>query len=71
MKHITKVGDKLVASKVMVRKAVKVSDDTAETTETTTTTSAGTISEFGPQRLVIKTESSPDPLRYTYSKTTT
>ena len=64
----TKVGDKLVASKVVVRKAVS---ESGATTETTTTTSAGTISEFGPQRIVIKTTSSSDPLRYTYSKTTT
>ncbi|MDQ3621466.1 MAG: hypothetical protein M3463_03130 [Verrucomicrobiota bacterium] len=37
----------------------------------TTTTSAGTVSEFGPETIVIRTESSPEPVRYTYSKTTT
>jgi hypothetical protein len=43
---------------------------TVETTQTTTT-SQGTISEFGPQLLVIKTETVGEPLRYTSSKTTT
>ena len=40
-------------------------------TRTTTTLSAGTISEFSPETIVIKTESSPEPVRYTYTKTTT
>jgi len=69
--YYTKIGDRLIASKVIVRKAAMVSEGDAGTTETTTTTSEGTISEFGPQQFVIKTESSPEPLHYTYSKTTT
>ena len=64
--YYTKVGDKLVASRAMVR---KVDNESGATTETTTT--AGTISEFGPQRIVVKTKTSPDGLRYTSSKTTT
>ena len=40
-------------------------------TQTTTTLSAGTISEFSPESIVIKTETSPEPVRYTYTKTTT
>jgi len=39
--------------------------------ETTTTNSAGTISEFSPETIVIRSETSPEPLRYSYSKTTT
>ncbi len=39
--------------------------------ETTTTNSAGTISEFGPETIVIRSETSPEPLRYSYTKTTT
>lgn len=38
---------------------------------TTTTTSAGTISEFSPQTIVVKTEGSTEPVSYTYSKSTT
>jgi hypothetical protein len=41
------------------------------TTTTKTITSVGTISEFSPQTIVIKTETSPDPVSYSYSKTTT
>jgi hypothetical protein len=39
--------------------------------ETTSTSSAGTISEFSPDTIIVKSESSPDPVRYSYSKTTT
>lgn len=66
--YYTKVGDTLVASKIVVRKAVAVS---TQAPETTWITSAGTISEFGPKTIVVRTETSPDPLRYSYSKTTT
>ena len=37
---------------------------------TTTTTTAGTISEFGPKTIIIRSETSPEPIRYGYSKTT-
>jgi hypothetical protein len=36
-----------------------------------TTTSAGTISDFNPQTIVVKTEDAAEPVRYTYSKSTT
>jgi len=36
-----------------------------------TTTTAGTISEFSPDTIVVRSETSPDPIRYSYSKTTT
>lgn len=42
-----------------------------ETTKTTTTTTNGTLNEFGPERLVVRTETSTSPLNYTVSKTTT
>jgi hypothetical protein len=37
---------------------------------TTTTTSDGTISEFSPDTLVIRSDSAPQPIRYSYTKTT-
>ncbi len=40
-------------------------------TTTSTTTTAGTISDFSPDTIVVRTESSPEPIRYSYSKTTT
>lgn len=39
--------------------------------ETTTTTSLGTISEFSPETIVIRSETAPEPVRYHYTKTTT
>lgn len=36
-----------------------------------TTNSDGTISEFSPDTFVIRSQSSPEPIRYSYSKTTT
>jgi len=44
---------------------------TAETTTTVQhTSSAGVISEFSPRTIVIRSETSPEPIRYTYTKTT-
>jgi hypothetical protein len=40
-------------------------------TTTTTTQNLGTISEFGPDTIVIRSETAPEPIRYSYSKTTT
>lgn len=48
-----------------------VAQTVADSTTTTTTSSAGTISEFSPKTIVVKTETSSDPVSYTYSKTTT
>lgn len=39
--------------------------------ETTTTTTAGTISEFGPDTIIVRSATSPTPIRYGYTKTTT
>jgi hypothetical protein len=38
---------------------------------TTTTTTAGTIAEFSPDTIIVRSETSPEPIRYTYTKTTT
>lgn len=67
--YYTKVGDTLFATKIMVRKAAVVSTSTIATTQTTTI-SSGIISGFSPERIVIRSESSPDPLSYNYSKLT-
>jgi len=40
-------------------------------TTTQTTNTAGTISEFGPDALVIRTESAAAPVRYSYTEKTT
>jgi hypothetical protein len=40
-------------------------------TTTTSTTTAGTISEFSPDTIIVKSETAPEPIRYTYTKSTT
>jgi hypothetical protein len=47
---------------------------TAQTSvSTSTTTTAGTISEFSPtsNTIIVRSETSPEPISYTYSKSTT
>ena len=41
------------------------------TVNTQTTESAGTISEVNPDTLVIRSETNPSPMNYTYTKSTT
>jgi hypothetical protein len=43
---------------------------TAQTT-TTTTSSAGTVSEFSPEVITVRSETSSTPVSYSYTKTTT
>ena len=43
----------------------------ATTSTTTTTTSDGTVSQFGPDTIVVSSTTSADPVSYSYSKTTT
>ena len=71
--YYTTVGDRLVANRVVVRKATVAAPGAPAVIEkkTTITNSAGTISEFSPETIVIRSESSPEPLRYSYTKTTT
>ena len=39
--------------------------------EVSTTNAAGTITEFGPETIVIRSETAPQPIRYVARKTTT
>lgn len=41
-----------------------------ETTTVTTTETVGTVSEIGPNSIVVRTETSSSPLTYSYTKTT-
>lgn len=61
----------LTASFAIACPALAQTSDDSSTTTTTTTTTAGTVSEFGPDGIVIKTTTGTDPVRYTSSKTTT
>jgi hypothetical protein len=70
--HYTKVGDTLIASKVVVKtSATSRTQVVAVPQAVAVPVSAGVITEFGPDNLFIKTDTSPDPLRYSYSKSTT
>jgi hypothetical protein len=44
---------------------------TSTTTTTSTTTSAGTVSQFSPDTIIVKTTTAADPISYSYTKTTT
>jgi hypothetical protein len=48
-----------------------VKAQTAVESTTTTTNSAGTITEFSPSVITVRTESAAEPVRYSYSKSTT
>jgi hypothetical protein len=65
-------GAALVGIALITTSSILVAQTAVESTSsTTTTTSAGTISEFSPDTIVVKTETSPQPVRYTYTKSTT
>jgi hypothetical protein len=67
---LTLVSVMLYGSAVFAQPAVK--ETVKETTTTTTTsTGSGTISQFGPETIVVKTTTSTDPVTYSYTKTTT
>jgi hypothetical protein len=67
-RHAAWIG--LVLGALIMAPAPAFSQTVSETT-TTTTTYAGTISEFGPDTIVIKSEGATEPMRYRYTKTTT
>ena len=56
---------------VLAQASVQTVTTGQQAVQSTTTTSAGTISEFSPQTIVVKTENSAEPVHYTYSKSTT
>jgi hypothetical protein len=72
-KTILKIGSATFLGVMLITaQATLVAQPAAESTTTTTTTSsAGTISEFSPKTIVVKTETSPTPVSYNYTKTTT
>ena len=54
-----------------ITRAQTAAPSATSTTTTSTTTSAGTVSQFGPDTIVVKTTTSADPISYSFSKTTT
>jgi len=65
-------GNQMTARKVVIRKSVNAGPDGSTVSrETTTTSSQGTISAFNPDSIVVKSDTSPAPVNYTFTKTTT
>lgn len=69
-RHLFKFTRPGIAALMICATAHFAAGQVAETT-TTTTTSAGTISEFDPHTIVIKSETAAEPVRYEYTKSTT
>lgn len=65
--HYDTVGDRRVASKVIVRKSV---GGTTTTTTTSKTQTVGTISELGDNMIVVRSEAAGSPLRYRFTDET-
>lgn len=69
--YYANVGGRMVATRVVVRKTVTSETAAPSVKETSTTTSAGTISQFSPDGIVVQTTTSAAPVSYTATKTTT
>jgi len=67
--YYTRDGDRMVANRVIVRRGTIPEGGVVEAR--TSTTTLGTVSEFGPDTIVIRSQTSPDPIRYGYTKRTT
>ena len=67
--YYTKVGDTVIASKVMVRKTAVVTSLPAQVKEAAMST--GVVTEIGPSNIVIKTTTSSLPLIYSFNVATT
>jgi hypothetical protein len=61
----------LSTNETFAQAAVKETTTTTNAAGTTTTTSIGVVTEFGPETIILRSETSPEPIRYSYSKTTT
>ena len=66
---LTLLGVMLFATNIT--RAQTIAPSATSTTTTSTTTSAGTVSQFSPDTIVVRTTTSADPISYSYTKTTT
>ena len=73
LSSLTFLGVMLLTTTTTTTFAQTPADSSATTTSSTTstTTSAGTVSDFSPDAIVIKTTTATDPVSYSYTKTTT
>src|SRR5271156_4327659 len=72
-KTIRNIGSAALLGMALITAQTLFAQEAVESTTTTTktVTSAGTITEFSPDTIVIKSETSAEPVHYTYTKTTT
>jgi hypothetical protein len=68
--NLSKLGGALLLTSLL---AVSPLANAQTSVSTSTTTTAGTISEFTPgsNTIIVRSETSPEPISYTYSKSTT
>ena len=71
LSSLTFLGVMLVSTNMVRAQTSAPAPDTTSTSTISTTTSAGTVSQFGPDTIVVKTTTSATPVSYSYSKTTT
>jgi hypothetical protein len=71
MKHITNKCLNAAIFAGLLATAGLASAQSATTTTTSSTTSAGTISEFSPTVITVRSTTSATPVSYSYTKTTT
>lgn len=67
-KSIRNFGSVVLAGAMFVVSSAALAQTTVESTSTT---SAGTISEFSPNMITVRTETGAAPVSYSYTKTTT
>ncbi len=68
---LTLLGVMLLSTNITRAQTTVITAPATTTTTTSATTSDGTVSQFGPDTIVVKSTTSTAPLTYSYSKTTT
>jgi hypothetical protein len=71
MNPIQKLTAALSLAVALTCSSAALAQTAAVSTTVSTTETAGTISEFSPDTIVVRSETAPAPIRYSYSKTTT
>lgn len=68
--HYLSIATAVLGMTLMTSSLVRA-DDEKTTSTTTTVSSEGTINEYNPDAIVVRTSASPTPVRYMATKTTT
>jgi uncharacterized protein YbcV (DUF1398 family) len=64
-------GDRMIARKVVVRRAESLDATSPIARDTTVTTTAGTINSFTPDTITVQSDTSSTPITYSSTRTTT